>query len=72
MTPPKDSIDTGLSDGMLRWFEDHAAQGLFTTDRDLVVRSWNRWLESATTLMADDVIGRPLFDVGSPQGAAER
>ena len=63
MTTPNDSIDTGLSGGMLRWFEDHAAQGLFTTDRDLIIRSWNRWLESATTLLAADVIGRPLFEV---------
>ena len=62
MTTPN-SIDTGLSGGMLRWFEDHAAQGLFTTDRELIVRSWNRWLEAATTLPAEDVIGRPLFEV---------
>ena len=63
MTTPNDSIDNALLEGMLRWFEDHAAQGLFTTDRDFTIRSWNHWLETATALPAEQVIGRPLFDV---------
>lgn len=49
--------------GMLRWFDHHAAQGLFTTDRDLIIRTWNRWLVTATDLDAESVIGRPLADV---------
>ena len=47
----------------LRWLEDHAAQGVFTTDRDLIVRTWNRWLNTATELAPADVIGRPLSEV---------
>ena len=35
---------------MLRWFEEHAAHGVFTTDRDLIIRTWNRWLATATGL----------------------
>ena len=30
---------------MVRWFDELAAQGIFTTDTALVIRSWNRWLE---------------------------
>ena len=35
---------------MLRWFDELAGQGVFTTDTELVVRSWNRWLERHTGL----------------------
>ena len=47
-------------------------QGIFTTDADLVIRSWNRWLEEHTGLAAADVVGRPLFEVcpGARQRAA--
>ena len=48
---------------MLRWFEDHAAQGLLTTDLELRIRSWNRWLTAATGLAPEEVIGRPVADV---------
>ena len=47
----------------LRWLEDHAAQGVFTTDRELRIRTWNRWLASATELTPAAVIGRKLFEV---------
>ena len=39
-----------LRGGMLQWLENQASQGLFTTDRDLVIRTWNRWLATATGL----------------------
>lgn len=52
-----------FASGMLRWFDLHAAQGLFTTDRDLIIRTWNRWLVTATELDAESVIGRPLAEV---------
>ena len=48
---------------MLRWFEDHAAHGLFTTDRDLVIRSWNRWLATSMGCPTEAAIGRPLLEV---------
>ena len=47
---------------MLRWIEEHAAQGVFTTDRDLTIRTWNRWL-STVNCAAGDVVGRPLVEV---------
>src|SRR3954463_6609874 len=36
--------------------------GVVTTDRHLVVRSWNDWLGSATGLAEDAVVGRSLLD----------
>ena len=57
------TVDSALVGAMLRWFEDHAVQGLFTTDRNLKIRTWNRWMTSATSLASEAVVGRPLFDV---------
>ena len=45
----------------LRWLDDHADYGVITTDGDLVVRSWNKWLATNTDLPAAQVVGRPLF-----------
>jgi len=49
--------------GLRRWFDELAHQGIFTTDVDLVVCSWNRWLEGTTGETAAAVVGRPLFEV---------
>ncbi len=54
---------TLLNAAMLRWFDELSNQGIFTTDTDLVVRSWNRWLERHTSLSPSDVIGRSILDV---------
>jgi PAS domain S-box-containing protein len=48
---------------LLRWFNELSSQGIFTTDRDFTIRSWNRWLERVTGNAEDAVLGRPLFDV---------
>jgi PAS domain S-box-containing protein len=59
-----ESVDAAtLARATLRWFDDHAAGGIFTTDRELRVRSWNEWLRAATGTPAADAVGRPLFDV---------
>ena len=47
---------------MLQWLEEQASQGLFTTDSDLVIRTWNRWLAAATGLPASRVIGQRLLE----------
>ena len=52
-----------LHAAMLRWLDELSGQGVFATDGDLVVRSWNRWLERHTGRMASSVIGTPLFDL---------
>ena len=48
---------------MLRWLDELASPGIFTTDTTLVIRSWNQWLERVTGLPAATVVGRPLFEV---------
>jgi HEAT repeat protein len=37
--------------------------GVFTTDRALVVRSWDAWLAEATGLAEGDATGRPLVEL---------
>src|SRR5215210_6980139 len=34
--------------------------GVLTTDRELVVRSWDGWLEDATGIPAEAALGQPL------------
>src|SRR5262245_15763305 len=48
---------------MVRWLDELAASGVFTTDGSLTISSWNRWLERATGRSADSVVGQFLFDV---------
>src|SRR5687767_4463542 len=48
---------------MLRWLDELANGGIFTTDSDLVVRSWNQWLQRHTGLEVSQVVGRPLFEL---------
>lgn len=62
MSSPPPAPDL-LAAGLRRWFDELAQQGVFTTDADLVVRSWNRWLEGSTGRTASVVIGRSLFEV---------
>jgi signal transduction histidine kinase/ActR/RegA family two-component response regulator len=58
----REKID-GTASATLRWLDDHANYGVVTTDRDLVVQTWNKWLATNTELSAGRVIGRPLFEV---------
>jgi signal transduction histidine kinase/CheY-like chemotaxis protein len=48
---------------MMRWFQDLADCGFFTTDTALVVRTWNSWMEAQTGWPAERVVGRPLHEV---------
>lgn len=50
-------------EAMLGWMEEIAPFGIFTTDTDLNLRSWNRWLATHSGISARAVVGRPLFDV---------
>jgi signal transduction histidine kinase/CheY-like chemotaxis protein len=58
-----DTDSTLLDAAMMRWFQDLADHGIFTTDDALVIRTWNGWLESQTGWAAATVIGRPVADV---------
>jgi len=50
-----------LNAALLQWLEGMAAQGILTTDRALVIRGWNRWLETHTGFTAEQMIGQPLL-----------
>jgi PAS domain S-box-containing protein len=51
-----------LNAALLQWLDEIAAQGILTTDTSLVIRSWNRWLESHTGFAAAHMIGQPLME----------
>jgi PAS domain S-box-containing protein len=64
MTLRSDTVDAvTLGGATLQWFNDHAAEGIFTTDADLRIRSWNQWLHGATGIASTAAVGRPLFEV---------
>jgi PAS domain S-box-containing protein len=46
----------------VRWMADLATQGILMTDRDLNIRSWNRWLEANTGLPASKMLGQNLLE----------
>ncbi|HYR89386.1 MAG TPA: HAMP domain-containing sensor histidine kinase [Terriglobia bacterium] len=48
---------------IIDWLNDYAPQGIVTTDTDLIIRGWNRWLEQSTGRGAEVVVGRPLFEI---------
>ena len=51
-----------MSEAILRWFNDLEVHGLFTTDTELRIVTWNRWLELHTGRTAGELIGRNLLD----------
>ena len=56
---------------------DYLECGVLSLDADLVVRTWNRWLESAGGIAAADAVGRSILELfpellGSPSEAALR
>jgi PAS domain S-box-containing protein len=59
-TPDQPDLVTAA---MLHWFDELAAEGIFTTDGDLVIRTWNAWLEAHVGLPRAEVVGRPLLEV---------
>ena len=55
-------MDT-LGIATLSWLHEYAHYGILTTDADLTIRQWNRWLEMASGMAEEDVIGRALFEI---------
>jgi PAS domain S-box-containing protein len=52
-----------LHAAVLHWMHEMAAQGIFTTDTDLVVVGWNQWMEEHTGKRVSDVIGKNLLEL---------
>lgn len=55
-------MSQGPDVALLQWFDEFAEHGIFTTDEQLTITSWNDWLERHTGRPASEVVGRPLFD----------
>jgi PAS domain S-box-containing protein len=60
VVPSKEKL---LSAAVLRWMHDLAAQGILTTDDNLIIVAWNQWLEERTHKRAADVIGCNLLEL---------
>jgi PAS domain S-box-containing protein len=70
MNQPHEAIQAGAagpdfstSEAVLGWIQEIAPYGVFTTDREMRVRSWNEWLAAHSGITLHEVIGRPLADL---------
>ena len=54
--------ETLLNAAIMHWMHELAAQGIMTTDSDLNVVEWNRWMEEHTGKRASEVVGKNLLD----------
>jgi PAS domain S-box-containing protein len=48
---------------LARWLDEYVEAGIVITDTELVIRSWNQWLQRQTGITAAEAVGRPLFEV---------
>ncbi len=48
---------------LLHWVNDLADRGIFTTDAELNIQSWNHWLEVYSGLKGNRVVGRNLLEI---------
>ena len=62
MTSPEQRPEQ-LNAAILNWTNELAPHGIFTTDKDLRLTSWNHWLEFHSNLRAQQVVGRHLLDI---------
>ena len=44
-TDERSSLQIVFNSAVLRWLDELAEQGVFTTDKDLRILTWNKWLE---------------------------
>ena len=54
--------ETLLNAAVRHWMHELAAQGIVTTDSDLNIVEWNRWMEEHTGKRASEVVGKSLLD----------
>jgi len=52
-----------IASAMLRWFEELSDRGIFTTDKALVINTWNPWLEAQTGVPASVAVGASLLEL---------
>ncbi len=69
MTPQRKTIPPPVRDpfstqeAMLGWVREIAPYGIFTTDKDLVVRDWNDWMAAQSGRPAGSIVGRSLLQL---------
>lgn len=57
------NIHPSHSQALLKWLNNFAEQGIFTTNNKLEVLSWNHWLEIHSGRSAQDLMGCHLFSL---------
>jgi len=62
---PYDGTQTGPGDcrAVASWMQEIVPFGIFTTDHELKLTSWNDWLTTHSGLAAEDVLNRRLKDL---------
>lgn len=50
-----------LTAATMRWLDELATAGVFTTDSALTIQSWNQWLHRATGREPSAIVGQSLF-----------
>jgi len=48
---------------ILHWLTNAAPYGIFTTDANLTIQTWNHWMEVYSKRQAHEVVGQPLFEL---------
>jgi PAS domain S-box-containing protein len=62
-TPMDIDSDKDLQFATLHWLQELTDQGVLTTDANLCIRGWNRWLELHSGYCTADVLGHSLLEV---------
>jgi two-component system cell cycle sensor histidine kinase/response regulator CckA len=57
------NINLNYNQAVENWLDELADQGIFITDTNLNILSWNHWLEIHSRLSAPESIGRNLLDI---------
>jgi PAS domain S-box-containing protein len=55
--------DFHYNQALLQWLNNLSDLGIFTTDNDLKIQSWNHWLETYSGYAAKEVIGKHLLEI---------
>ena len=63
MSAVSQTQDQQLDAALLVWTHELAPHGIFTTDTEMRITSWNHWLETHSMFRAEQVIGQPLLKI---------
>lgn len=63
---PRQALSAGPENraaAILHWMEELAPHGIFTTDNELRIQTWNHWLETHSGVSAPAVVGKLLAEI---------